>query len=305
MALIPPPPPPERSLSELKPTLLKTHTPDRRILLSDAAEGIFRSCLVTFDIPGCASLDAVLVPYSGHATAVTLCVQPQGETRPVYPEQVRHQMGNPPESIEGLTEMSLWQGEWRCPRCNASLDDWGNTISEYSGGISFHSVPAEAPRSATDPAPHRMLRRALAQNGQQDVLLEMLQRWRPRLYREVLSSLHRWDRDRIQLATALRRLSTHMRQEEFMQAMRSIMFLQLVGLRLSSRLGAGGFGLATCWPTVIHFVHGVKPVNGTQLVWPLLRLVSPQLPDIESRREWSERVYAMMARRVPHPPMAF
>lgn len=284
-----------------------TDRADLESVLLSTTEGIFKPCLVTFESPGGNSFDAILVPYSGSATTVNVCIQPQGELRrQVDPEQVRSQTGFPRESMEPFadfgTDASSLQYTWRCQRCNATLHDWGQHTPENSDGISLLSLPRTVPRSATDPGPDRMLRRTLLQSGHRDLFLQALHRWRPHLYHEAQSTLQQLDRDATQLATQLRHLSEQRRRAELHDASRLVIHLQLVGLRVSSQFGVRGLGIAMCWPTVIHFVHGVEPLNQIQQVWPLLRLVSLPLPDIESHRDWDARMWTMMARRAPFPP---
>jgi len=277
-------------------------------MLSSAIDNVFISILATIQHPNGRSLDAVLVPYSGNSNTVKVCVQSQGEVRHADIEESRSPTGIPREtmepSIDFATGVSSLNYEWQCQQCLAFARDWGNITTYSSDGISLHSFPPAAPRSNADPGPGLPLRRALLRNGHHELFLAELQRWRPLLYHEVTSTLQQWDHTATQLAPQLRQLAEQRRRAEFDEASALILDLQLVALRVSSQFGARGLGIATCWPIVISFILGIDPLNHIVYVWPLLPLISPPLPDIESHREWTASVWTMMARRIPWAPPA-
>jgi len=277
-------------------------------MLSSAIDNVFISILATIQHPNGRSLDAVLVPYSGNSNTVKVCVQSQGEVRHADIEEWRSPTGIPREtmepSVDFATGVSSLNYAWQCQRCLAFARDWGNITTYSSDGISLHSVPPAAPRSNADPGPGLPLRRALLRNGQRDLFLAILESWRPQVYHETTLALQQWDHTTTQLATQLRHLAEQRRRAEFDEASALILDLQLVALRVSSQFGTRGLGIATCWPIVISFILGIDPLNHIVYVWPLLPLISPPLPDIESHREWTASVWTMMARRIPWAPPA-
>lgn len=174
------------------------------------------------------------------------------------------------------------QEPWRCPRCRATRQDWGDIISVISGAEENQSVlcsVAPPPRAHTPP-PAGLPPVAAGPSDQQDRQaiggqLSSLYQWAPDICRDVLTEIQS---TYSVVHTAATSLEVEERSQYIREVQSQVLELCLVGSRLEQRWP----GLRSMWCHVISYVTGAQPVPLRALLEarPTLRPVSLQLHTI-------------------------
>jgi hypothetical protein len=164
--------------------------------------------------------------------------------------EVESNLGAPTDG--GRTFATLAPEPWRCPRCHATRQDWGEAASTVSGAEDNDSVHYIAP-----PPPVAQVPPSAGQDvvDRQTIntLFASLYEWAPEVCREVLS----------ETATTygnVHRAATSLRAEEEAQNARDVQARVLEMLLAGSRLEPRWPGLSSVWCHVISFATGAQPV---------------------------------------------
>jgi len=167
---------------------------------------------------------------------------------PPPPSEARSHRTEVESTLRGVTDCgSLLAAEfWRCPRCGATKQDWGDVISMASGGsVGNDSVAYRAGRALPS------LRTAPPGNGHGD--LQTLFEWAPEVCRDVVPEAAATYRLVHNAALSLEG-QEHVQYTQGLEL--TIVDLLLVGLRLEKEWS----GLRQGWHNVVSFVVGAHPV---------------------------------------------
>jgi hypothetical protein len=174
---------------------------------------------------------------------------------PPPPSEARSHRTEAESTLGGATECgrTLVAELWRCPRCGATRQDWGDVISIASGGgsVGNDSVAYRAGRALPS------LRTAPPGTGHGD--LQTLFEWAPEVCRDVVPEAAATYRLVHNAALSLEG-QEHVQYTQAVE--QTIVDLLLVGLKLEQEWS----GLRQGWHNVVSFVVGAHPV-------PLRRLV--------------------------------
>lgn len=171
----------------------------------------------------------------------------------------------------GRTAVTLAQDVWRCPRCRATRQDWGDTMSVISGASILEEVgsvslnAAPPPRGDAPPLAPHVEQMDLQQVSQH---FTRLYEWAPEMCREVL-------RDSSATYGVLQRASSGLLEVQRTQYIREVQAqmveLLLVGLKMEHVWP----GLSPMWLRITSFVTGAQavPLRG------LMQLFGPRVTD--------------------------
>jgi hypothetical protein len=167
-----------------------------------------------------------------------------GHSEPV-PVELASTFGAPTEG--GRT---LAQELWRCPRCRATRQDWGDTTSCFSGHEDTESLIHRllpVPRGEPPPAVGQADRQTVSNH------FTSLYEWAPEACRHVLSQT-RLTYNIVQKAAA------SLQKEEEAQYMQGLQTQVMSLLLFGSKLEARWPGLKPLWYQIMFMVTGAQPV---------------------------------------------